>query len=228
MQLFVGLFLFSSSMHLATGKYKNTQLIVTKCETCNASGYYCSGPLVQCSNFPTYADVCSLLVSETTVGETILTTVKSCSHQRFCYTDPFSVNMGQGRIARGKVGCCIGEGTCEAPTRELPQVSSKPNGKHCPACYSLTGSCPKEVVYCTGSEDHCLNLAFTSRIGNTSSNFTMKGCTTDSVCYQLSIGYLQFGGTDVVIHESECSQAPPSMGCSLLALSGFLLMKILS
>ncbi|KAJ6663510.1 hypothetical protein lerEdw1_009589 [Lerista edwardsae] len=231
MQLFLGL--FSSSILLTTGAS-------LECETCFDLSRHCHGPWLPCG---AGQGTCAVSHTEISVGMTLHTTKKGCGSFTVCDAEPFSVNMGQGRLLRGNSACCVGE-ACKSASPKLPPIVTRPNGKKCPACYTTTSHCPAEVVDCTGSEDHCIERAREHMVvilTSTLSSFwaamtvtsTFKGCTTAFVCSQITAGSLSLGGMNMEVLDSKCepagetSRAPPSTGSSLLALSGLLLMKML-
>lgn len=49
----------------------------------------------------------------------------------------------------------------------VPPALTKPNGKQCPGCYSLSPfGCETETVDCVGAEDFCLDLVEEVKYGN--------------------------------------------------------------
>ncbi|XP_067317428.1 phospholipase A2 inhibitor and Ly6/PLAUR domain-containing protein-like isoform X1 [Anolis sagrei] len=188
-----------------------------ECETCTSSSSICTGRMKTCSYDE---DTCFTLLSETSgVGVKTYVIAKGCSNSQFCKREPNVLNFGQRRFQRDAVSCCVGN-ECAGVYPRLKPINTTTNGKKCPACLSVTGRCPSEVVQCTGFDDYCFHMVTPAIKGTV---VTTKGCTTSSTCNKFQatqgIGY----------SEVECQQASKASwipGSPLLVLSGFLWMKV--
>ncbi|KAL8219368.1 UNVERIFIED_CONTAM: hypothetical protein K2H54_021402 [Gekko kuhli] len=154
MQAFLGLLLFS--VFFTTGAS-------LRCETCTSYGKTCTGPWKKCD---IGQDTCIVFLNEVTVGALkTLISVKGCSDSEGCDNGPIQLAFGQGISMRANAVCCKGD-ACESTFPHLPLGSSKPNGLQCPACYSVTDTCPEEMVPCRGSEDTCFYTVLHRYDGN--------------------------------------------------------------
>ncbi|XP_053254008.1 phospholipase A2 inhibitor gamma subunit B-like [Podarcis raffonei] len=224
---------FSRTMPAALGLFLFSVLLTPgdslECETCTAAGASCKGSMTKCGADD---DTCFVAFSESKIaGKSYERILKGCAPALVCSLGPFYVNLGQMFTSRGMTICCEGA-ECSSDSAQLPPMMKKVNGKTCPACYSLTPTCPAKVTKCTGIEDHCLDASIkTGGFG-----ITMKGCTTKTYCDIIQLNALSrnFKSTlravTSAILDGKCepaSKAPPSLRFPLLALSWLLLVKIL-
>ncbi|XP_075764328.1 uncharacterized protein LOC142819681 [Pelodiscus sinensis] len=91
--------------------------------------------------------------------------LKGCVLPSQCTAGPISVNFGM-EMTRTGVACCTGV-ACGTVNVTLPPPDTEPNGRRCPACFSVvTGQCSEKIVSCTGSETQCLEAVGTVNTGN--------------------------------------------------------------
>ncbi|KAL8219369.1 UNVERIFIED_CONTAM: hypothetical protein K2H54_021446 [Gekko kuhli] len=137
--------------------------------------------------------------------------------------------IGVGKGCSGdQMTCPAGHDSCAVGLTEssmVPPINTTANGKQCPACYSLSGSCVQEVAYCTGSENYCMDAHLHGDAGQISMDTTMKGCASEQVCYGLQDGINSFGK----VKTGRCrasSKGSPASGSILLVLSGILVKTV--
>ncbi|XP_033014124.1 phospholipase A2 inhibitor and Ly6/PLAUR domain-containing protein-like isoform X1 [Lacerta agilis] len=175
-----------------------------KCEVCMGSGNSCSGPMETCDN-----DTCAISVSETTVGGMQAQIIaKSCESSNICKDRTQLLNFGQGQELRTGIACCVGD-ACKTVTPQVPPRINQPNGKQCPACYSLlSGVCnPNETVDCVGPQNDCLEMAVTVSYGTVIINVVQKGCATKGFCDGLKLGETTVSGFYSRVTKAECVPA---------------------
>uniref|UniRef100_A0ACB8FSE7 Uncharacterized protein n=1 Tax=Sphaerodactylus townsendi TaxID=933632 RepID=A0ACB8FSE7_9SAUR len=119
-------------------------------------------------------DTCIISMTEQTlVGVPMRAVVKGCASSDICRLTPAYMNFGSGKTIRTSTTCCVGD-ACQTSTAQVPPAITEPNGKRCPACYSLTSVCPDETVDCHGPEDYCLDLAVRVTYGGNSELIIMS------------------------------------------------------
>ncbi|XP_059581295.1 phospholipase A2 inhibitor gamma subunit B-like [Alligator mississippiensis] len=151
-----------------------------QCEVCHMKGYCCSGPMKTCDPGE---DTCGIMKGEAILGGVrIPIYTKSCFISDVCRYAHFSMDFGTGIRQRTSIACCTGE-ACRTTSVKLPPLNTTPNGLQCPACF-VNGSheCGNEIVYCTGSETYCFDLAGTLHRGKVTWKAAGKGCTSLSDC----------------------------------------------
>ncbi|XP_077788711.1 phospholipase A2 inhibitor gamma subunit B-like isoform X1 [Podarcis muralis] len=195
-----------------------------ECETCTGPGLNCTGTMVNCS---AAEDRCAVAVVEVTVADGPNQEImKGCLSPGICGLEPFYLNLGKMFTARGKVVCCEGD-DCASVSPQVPPISSKSNGKKCPACFTQNFPCSTEEVECTGDEDHCLDATLKSGVNE----IIVKGCTSKSYCAAVQeMMRMTFHVTASETLNAQCkpaNKAPPSSRFRLLALLGLLAVKIL-
>nr|XP_034976719.1 phospholipase A2 inhibitor 25 kDa subunit-like [Zootoca vivipara] len=217
-----------------------------ECETCVGTGASCNGKKMSCS---ANEDTCAVSLTESKVDQVSTQTIfKGCSSTKACGQGLYSINLGKMMTTRGMAVCCK-DADCTSVSVSLPPINNKVNGKKCPACYSLLSPCSSDVAECTGAEDQCLDLSIKSG----GIEITMRGCTTKNYCEALSqnvkntfkeVASGTIDGkctqannpdnpfravTSAVLdgNYTQANKAPPSSRFPLLALSWFLLVKIL-
>ncbi|KAL8219564.1 UNVERIFIED_CONTAM: hypothetical protein K2H54_027184 [Gekko kuhli] len=212
MEALLKLFFFSALLTSGTS---------LECETCIGVGKGCSGDQMTC---PAGHDSCAVGLTESSMGSVrVEVIVKGCTSSNSCKKGPIYANFGRAK-ARGSMVCCTGT-ACQRASPRLPPINTTANGKQCPACYSLSGSCVQEVAYCTGSENYCMDAHLHGDAGQISMDTTMKGCASEQVCYGLQDGINSFGK----VKTGRCrasSKGSPASGSILLVLSGILVKKV--
>ncbi|CAI5781120.1 phospholipase A2 inhibitor subunit gamma B-like [Podarcis lilfordi] len=148
--------------------------------------------------------------------------MKGCVSSHICGLESFYLNLGKMITARGMAVCCKGD-DCASVSPQVPPISSKANGKKCPACFSLYPPCSTEEAECTGDEDYCLDATIKSGVNE----ITVKGCTTKSFCavVQEMIG-TPFHTSETLNAQCKPANKAPSSRFPLLALLGLLAVKI--
>ncbi|XP_029769920.1 phospholipase A2 inhibitor subunit gamma B-like [Terrapene carolina triunguis] len=134
-----------------------------QCEVCFGPGTSCSGDLQTCAiGF----DSCGIIVTETTIaGMKQQGIVKGCMTSGSCKVGPLTMNFGNGVTMKQGIACCVGD-ACRTTTVTVPPADTKPNGRSCPACIAvLYAQCNEEIIYCTGAETRCIEVAGTVTMG---------------------------------------------------------------
>uniref|UniRef100_A0ABM5ES22 Ly6/PLAUR domain-containing protein 8 n=1 Tax=Pogona vitticeps TaxID=103695 RepID=A0ABM5ES22_9SAUR len=195
MQTILGSFLFLVLLRTGTS---------LECEVCNGMGNSCTGSMMTCEPG---LDTCAIILTENSLaGERIQTVMKQCYYSNACNSLTTDMNLGQGRYVRTIVSCCEGD-ACRTTS---PQISSamQPNGKQCPACYSLSASgCDIVTADCDGEENYCLDMVQKVTYGKFVVNVSMKGCVTENVCAAKE-GQTSSSGIDTNIMKVSCTPAP--------------------
>ncbi|XP_072282001.1 phospholipase A2 inhibitor and Ly6/PLAUR domain-containing protein-like [Pyxicephalus adspersus] len=167
-------------------------LIATILTTLPATGYtlsciecsskdnkICNGSSVTC---PSGNYSCLLTRVMTTVGEMTPTRIyiRQCAPMKLC-SKTGSISMPHSTF-RTSLTCCD-EDDCTPPEPILPKLSSKKNGKKCPACFEPNAmTCKKETIMdCTGSETICITQ-FTNTTGAVLGTTVSRGCATKQLC----------------------------------------------
>uniref|UniRef100_A0A8C3TCA9 UPAR/Ly6 domain-containing protein n=1 Tax=Chelydra serpentina TaxID=8475 RepID=A0A8C3TCA9_CHESE len=204
-----------------------------QCESCQGEGSSCRGDQRTC---PAGQDFCSVVLTELTlVAEKTQTILKGCATSKQCQAGPISTNFGKGLRTRTNIACCQRDNCTPEPVK-VPPADTKPNGRRCPACYSLTSEqCREETIQCTGAETQCMDIAGPLKSGGRTTKIIMKGCVTESVCTQINAGSGTFLGItgDLPTHKcraasSAAGSAPGPAGLLPAALAGLLLLTLLS
>ncbi|XP_043391148.1 phospholipase A2 inhibitor gamma subunit B isoform X3 [Chelonia mydas] len=204
-----------------------------QCETCVDLGKSCTGNLETCA---AGQDSCGIFLTEVTVeGERTQSFLKGCIPSSECNAGPLSMNFGKGMTARTSIACCVGD-ACRTTTVTVPPADTKPNGRSCRGCYSLSSEqCREETIRCTGSETRCVDITQTLTTGGGPTQMDIKGCVSESFCAQLQTGSGTIAGIGVDLITAKCTVAsgaagvtPRPAGLLLPALAGLLLLKLLS
>ncbi|XP_042295284.1 phospholipase A2 inhibitor and Ly6/PLAUR domain-containing protein-like [Sceloporus undulatus] len=196
-------FLFGSIICLLLAASGNALV----CEVCSSIGTSCTGSLQICE---ADEDTCVIVVSENSLaGDIIHTIAKSCTNSSLCKQEPKYMNLGQGKIIRSSMICCVGD-ACRTAVPQIPPIIQT-NGKQCPACYALSdsGCNDRERVNCVGPENSCLDLAMTITYGTHVLNTFQRGCVSKSACDELKTGETEMQGVRTVVKKAEC-KAPSS------------------
>ncbi|XP_003230149.2 phospholipase A2 inhibitor and Ly6/PLAUR domain-containing protein [Anolis carolinensis] len=107
-------------------------------------------------------------------------TYRGCSES--CTPVAFTLTASDNRQIRSSSACCTTEKCNQDLNLNLPPVSTFENGAHCPICEKNNQSECKANAHlaCRGAEQKCISLEGTAIDGK--SNFTFKGCATESAC----------------------------------------------
>ncbi|XP_048356013.1 phospholipase A2 inhibitor gamma subunit B-like [Sphaerodactylus townsendi] len=98
----------------------------------------------------------------------------------------------------------------------------------CETCTSQTTSCSGKRQMCLPSQDTCITWMTESTKGNVLAVSTTKACSTQDKCEVLKHGVAGWSGkSKTIVKNVQCSKASVSYGSFFLALSGFLLLKLL-
>ncbi|NXU72344.1 PLIA inhibitor, partial [Oreotrochilus melanogaster] len=175
-----------------------------QCEVCHSIGRNCSGPMKTCSDGE---DTCGIMVHAVVMGGMeIPSYTRSCLPSSICQLGPITMNYGKVK-ARMQLACCTGQ-DCGTISVSLPPEDNVPNGYQCPACYSVDSfQCGNEIVNCTGSETHCVDLAGLINSGGMTLKAAMKGCTTVSECIIVGDGKNSLGMMDIKLKQFRCTPA---------------------
>ncbi|XP_067329712.1 phospholipase A2 inhibitor and Ly6/PLAUR domain-containing protein-like [Anolis sagrei] len=197
------------------------------CEVCESEDVTCSGNWEHC---PSDKDVCIYAVVKSTIdGNTSANTVKSCGNLDMCGTPMVVLNMGNETTYMTSLVCCKGQ-QCRHTFPSAPSKEFVLNGKVCPACYTAFEKCGNKTVACFGSQHFCFDVSTLVKIDGKETAYTMKGCTTESVCASLSSSRSPMLG-EAIVTKIECTpdvlhgSASPKL--VLLLCYGLLLLKIL-
>ncbi|KAL8219568.1 UNVERIFIED_CONTAM: hypothetical protein K2H54_027297 [Gekko kuhli] len=154
------------------------------CESCFGMGHNCQGPLEDC---PSDKDTCGIIqIRSSGVSEDDFIW-KTCFHSRYCSESHRSIDFGITGQTLIKTTCCMGK-ECEV-LPPLPPVNTTPNGKKCPACYSVTKrDCKGVLAECTGDHADCANIRVTKIYGFQNFTMVLKGCTNYDVCRDMFLG----------------------------------------
>nr|XP_023969713.1 phospholipase A2 inhibitor gamma subunit B-like isoform X1 [Chrysemys picta bellii] len=203
-----------------------------RCEVCDEPGTSCSGDLQTCD---VGQDTCGIAWTDSTwVGSKTQTVIKKCVSSDLCKASPFSANFGDA-MTRTSFKCCMGN-ACRTTNITVPPADPKPNGRRCRGCYAMNADhCNEQTINCTGSETQCIDATATITIGGHEKQTVMKGCASKSICIMAQVASQMFTDISVDLTEVECTEAsgaagvaPGPAGRLLPALSGLLLLKLLS
>ncbi|KAG6928232.1 phospholipase A2 inhibitor and LY6/PLAUR domain containing [Chelydra serpentina] len=139
-------------------------------------------------------DSCGILLLETQiVGIDTEVVGKGCMASSECRASPAVARFGEGMAIRKSTTCCVGD-ACSTASVTMPTANITPNGRHCPACYSVFNSlCSEETLDCTGSETQCITVTGSIAMGSFPLQATLKGCATESACTLLKGDSRTFG-----------------------------------
>ncbi|XP_060550015.1 phospholipase A2 inhibitor and Ly6/PLAUR domain-containing protein-like [Pantherophis guttatus] len=175
-----------------------------KCEVCSDIGTNCTGNLKTCE---AEQETCVVILIHSTLGSrTMQTVAKGCESIVVCNSPKTHLNMGNGKILQGSLVCCADK-ACRTAIPSLPSVQTDANGRQCPACFSDTGTCEKELTNCTGNEHYCFHLFMRSYGDGVLWDSIMEGCTTKATCNHINHGHMSLlQRRNTVIITSRCSQ----------------------
>ncbi|XP_067278799.1 phospholipase A2 inhibitor gamma subunit B-like isoform X2 [Pseudorasbora parva] len=175
-----------------------------KCNVCVADSCVettCSSGLTNCVS-ATY----------TTVSPNNTSTVKAkmCVRPSDCITG--SYNIG---VSKASTSCCS---TDLCNVQDAPEPSNVPNGKKCYYCDGQ--NCSKNIMSCSGSEDHCIAGTFVNQ------TVVVKGCVSKSYCdAAASVSSVDFGSFSCC--QGNLCNGAQSVTQSFLFLCGSLLSYVL-
>lgn len=198
------------------------------CEHCHGFGDTCDGTWQNCHP---EQDSCGIVQVAGTGALQLNGVFKTCIQSTNCVRPLGSLNLGKMGQILTRTTCCEGH-KCKKTPPALPPRNNTPNGKNCPSCYVFhSHECEEEMVACTGEQNHCIEVAGTADLGETSTKVLMKGCT-DVLCNTTQDG-MSFGGISAIARAS-CMPAngaagslPGSFGPVFHAFVGFLLVSVL-
>ncbi|CAM4711091.1 unnamed protein product [Caretta caretta] len=186
--------LFLLSAHLVTGD-------ALQCEVCVSAEQSCSGPLQPCAASEA---TCVTVVAEfRLVGNSFSYTGKSCLQPKNCEPGPFSLTYAHNVTVRVNIACCDTDG-CNAGALPVPTVSSVPNGRQCPSFFKMGAYRwqEKELLACTGAEDHC-GITLTK---------IAAGCVSPGTCVK-RVGVKKYAqGVVEMLSRADCYPAPRAGG----------------
>ncbi|XP_039220292.1 phospholipase A2 inhibitor subunit gamma B-like isoform X1 [Crotalus tigris] len=137
----------------------------------------CSGDKLPCG---LGKDKCSVTNMALPIGLSV--TIKSCVSSDVCDKGVQVINLGQRKHLIAHLRCCEGDGCRDIPPSisELPKKATE-NGKQCPACLAIQGTCDEKVIDCSEDELYCAGgLIVTSTL-----EFSLKGCANKAFCDSL-------------------------------------------
>ncbi|XP_025027560.1 phospholipase A2 inhibitor and Ly6/PLAUR domain-containing protein-like, partial [Python bivittatus] len=141
-----------------------------ECEVCSDIGTNCTGNMKTCDD---QQNTCFIILILSTLEDTVMQTVaKGCESKEVCKTPKSHLNMGQGKILQASLICCTKD-ACKTARPQLPPLKTEVNRKHCPACYSGSGTCDEEMLNCTGPEKYCFHMFSRTYAGK--SHFPCEG-----------------------------------------------------
>ncbi|XP_063168395.1 uncharacterized protein LOC134503523 [Candoia aspera] len=170
-----------------------------ECEECTGIGD-CSGNMRACA---LGKDRCSITYLHIPLGVSQI--IKTCVPSIVCDKGIQVINLGQTGTVVAQLTCCEGDECRKIVPPALPEKTA-PNGKQCPACFSLQKGCYEEVAYCNGDELYCAEGFLESRIERFPLEFSLKGCANKAVCDYL-FGYETMITEDSTNHSIQCTPA---------------------
>ncbi|XP_065099907.1 uncharacterized protein [Paramisgurnus dabryanus] len=143
-----------------------------KCNECIGVTGSCVSKETTCSSA---ANTCASATVVTTIGDTSVTMeAKTCDVIQSCGNGSFNVGVFRSKVS---MQCC---NTDLCNSINVPDyISNSGNGKK---CYFCDGKSCWNTLNCLGNEDYCIKA--TTNI--TSLPTTVKGCTTKSICDDVS------------------------------------------
>ncbi|XP_060113704.1 phospholipase A2 inhibitor and Ly6/PLAUR domain-containing protein-like [Heteronotia binoei] len=201
-----------------------------ECEICSSRGSSCIGEMEPCD---AGEDICATITIENSLENiTVLTVVKDCVSSEICMSPGKSMNLGKGRYIRSYSVCCI-EDSCAMENPPLVTSGNEVNGKHCPSCFSINGSCHTEEADCSGDENYCFEVFSSEHIGGRVLDTVMKGCATKNVCLAINEGEsTPIKESGMSFKHGECtpkvSGGSQTTGLLYLAFAELLLLEIIS
>ncbi|CAM5135257.1 unnamed protein product, partial [Natator depressus] len=110
---------------------------------------------------------------------------------------------------RVNIACCDTDG-CNAGAIPVPTVSSVPNGRQCPSCFTQwTGSCKdNEPLACTGAEDHCFEESGILIVAGITLRQAAVGCGSPGACVKRAGLKKYVKGVLEWIFQAKCYPAP--------------------
>ncbi|CAM4711248.1 unnamed protein product [Caretta caretta] len=201
--MWVALPLCLLSALLATGS-------ALQCEVCVSEEQSCSGPLQPCA--PSEG-TCVTVVARFRPEGSLSYTAKSCLEPKNCEPGPFSVTYAHNVTVRANIACCDTDG-CNAGAIPVPTVSSIPNGRQCPSCFTLwTGSCKdNEPLACTGAEDHCVEESGIFELAGITLKKAAVGCASPGACVKRAGEKKYAKGVLEWLFQAKCYPAPRAGG----------------
>nr|XP_048691094.1 phospholipase A2 inhibitor and Ly6/PLAUR domain-containing protein-like [Caretta caretta] len=202
--MWVALPLCLLSALLATGS-------ALQCEVCASREQSCSGPLQPCA--PSKGTCITVVAEIRLEGSLFSYTEKSCLEPKNCEPGPFSLTYPHNVTVRVNIACCDTDG-CNAGAIPVPTVSSVPNGRQ---CLSFLRVGPylwneKELLACTGSEDHCVEESGIVTRGNIILRKTAAGCGSPGACVKRALVKIYAQGVPEILSQAKCYPAPRADG----------------
>ncbi|CAM4711169.1 unnamed protein product [Caretta caretta] len=202
--MWVALPLCLLSALLATGS-------ALQCEVCASREQSCSSPLQPCAP---WEGTCITVVAEIRLeGNSFSYTGKSCLEPKNCEPGPFSLTYPHNVTVRANIACCDTDG-CNAGAIPVPTVSSVPNGRQCPLFLRLGPHLWnwKEVLACTGTEDHCVAESGLFTRGDIKLMKSAAGCGSPGACMKRLLVKKYAQGLVEMLSRTNCYPAPWASG----------------
>ncbi|XP_073179312.1 phospholipase A2 inhibitor and Ly6/PLAUR domain-containing protein-like [Lepidochelys kempii] len=202
--MWVALPLCLLSALLATGS-------ALQCEVCASREQSCSGPLQPCAP---WEGTCVTVVAEIRLERSSMSyTGKSCLEPKNCEPGPFSLTYPHNVTVRANIACCDTDG-CNAGAIPVPTVSSVPNGRQCPSILTVGPYHwnEKDVLACTGTEDHCVVESGIFFFGHIKMRNTAAGCGSPGACVKRVLVKKYAQGVPEILSHAKCFPAPRASG----------------
>ncbi|CAM4679608.1 unnamed protein product [Lepidochelys olivacea] len=202
--MWVALPLCLLSALLATGS-------ALQCEVCASREQLCSGPLQPCA--PSEATCVTVVAEMRLEGSSFSYTGKSCLEPKNCEPGPFSLTYPHNVTVRANIACCDTDG-CNAGAIPVPTVSSVPNGQQCQS-FLRVGPYnwnEKDVLACTGAEDHCVVESGKLRLGHIKLRMIASGCGSPGACVKRALVKKYAQGVPEILSQAKCYAAPRAGG----------------
>ncbi|CAM4679517.1 unnamed protein product [Lepidochelys olivacea] len=202
--MWVALPLCLLSTLLATGS-------ALQCEVCASREQLCSGPLQPCA--PSEGTCVTVVAEMRLEGSSFSYTGKSCLEPKNCEPGHFSLTYAHNVTVRANIACCDTDG-CNAGAIPVPTVSSVPNGRQCQS-FLRVGPYnwnEKDVLACTGAEDHCVVESGKLRLGDIKLRMIAAGCGSPGACVKRALVKKYAQGVPEILSQAKCYPAPRAGG----------------
>ncbi|XP_015678011.1 phospholipase A2 inhibitor subunit gamma B [Protobothrops mucrosquamatus] len=144
-------------------------------------------------------DKCSVTNMALPIGLSV--TIKSCVSSDVCDKGVQVINLGQRKHVVAHLRCCEGDGCSDVPPSipELPETAAA-NGKRCPACFAIHGTCDEKEIDCSGDELYCAG----GLIVSSDLEVGLKGCANKALCDSL-VAYEAMAPENSGHHAIQCT-----------------------
>ncbi|XP_073179663.1 phospholipase A2 inhibitor and Ly6/PLAUR domain-containing protein-like [Lepidochelys kempii] len=183
-----------------------------QCEVCASREQSCSGPLQPCA--PSEGTCITVMAEIRLEGNSFSYTGKSCLEPKNCEPGPFSLTYPHNVTVRANIACCDTDG-CNAGAIPVPTVSSVPNGRQCLSFFKSGADHwqkKKELLACTGAEDHCVEDYGVLTLGDIKLRMTAAGCGSPGACVKRALVKKYAQGVPEILSQAKCYPVPRAGG----------------